>query len=255
MLGGFVRHLGHAPCCTARRFVCPVGVLPGCSTPRAMLQHWAPTMCGGRESGILAKVELALQLMELIAPERRFANVAWRSLGLLTLRRDALLSLPLAVELAEPLQRVDMGSTIWLASDRALPEFRVDLCRPAAPPHVLRALALRRSGCFGAGDWVAPAADPLGHAARRRSRGPSPQQLPSRSQPSRALSSFQWARPRRSSGPRWARNGGRRNSGHGSREVEPTAALLSRFGTGAQGQLVGGCARHASPPAAARRPG
>ena len=114
LLGGFVRHLGQGARATSMRLVCPIDDLPGCTTPTAILQHWAHPGLGERWAGILAKVEFLVQPLEQISPGGRFAQVVWRSVGLLTFRHGAVLSLPTTLSIEEPWQQVASGLAIHL---------------------------------------------------------------------------------------------------------------------------------------------
>ncbi|CAK0906403.1 unnamed protein product, partial [Prorocentrum cordatum] len=109
LLGGFVRHLGLGHRGTTLQLVCPLDELPGCSTPTAILQHWAHPGLGERWAGVLAKVEFMLQPLEQVSPGGRFAQVSWRPVGLLTFQHEALLTLPTTLTMEEPWKQVAVG--------------------------------------------------------------------------------------------------------------------------------------------------
>ena len=54
-------------------------------------------------------MEFIAQPVEHISPGCRFAQVAWRPLGLLTFRSNAILSMPATLSMSEPLQEVRSG--------------------------------------------------------------------------------------------------------------------------------------------------
>ena len=155
LLGGFVRHLGQGAPSTTLRLVCPIDDLPGCSSPTAVLQHWAHPGLGERWAGVLSKVEFVMQPIEQVSPGGRYPQVVWRSVGLLSFQRGAVLALPTTLTIEAPRQHARVGRAICLDFPNT------------AEPEVLKELA-----AFTAAGWALaePRRSPASHKLAPRLR-------------------------------------------------------------------------------------